>query len=448
VGVTDLQQVFDFVLEEMKHGDVTESRRDIGYNKPYDMVRATTLTVGAQRLLNAVNFIASHNPDQAAYDIDLARVKWLANISTRDYDWIDGIAKELQQAAIEVIDPDSRHRGKEEWVRMPLLGPAGVKHGRFAFELNSVHRRVLRSPHRYAFFSLTKGHKLSGDNAPVLHDRLLQDVFRGHTDWIEIPEFLGWFGKAESAYFKKEGFRAIRSSIIEPSLAEINEKAEFSASWEPRNRGRKVIAIRFNMVKKAAGAVGRDISEVRSQLYDVLRAEFNLNTHDLDAITANSEAWTEDRLLEVIELTRYRIEHGKKEVGSPRALFMHLLNHDAVFTPLERERAEKARKAKAQKDRAEKTSKNLLSESASKAGSTVDAVLGRFANLNETQQNILLERFQESPTFGAAKMLMKPTGDFTLTAVRVLEDAKLRGLFSAFLERALENLAPSSGSPA
>lgn len=438
VGIVELQQAFDFVLEEMQLGalTVTDSRREVGYNKPYDLVRAPELSVGAQRLLNAVNFIGSHHPDMPHFDVDLAKIKWLANISTRDHQWIDGLAKELQQAAIEVLDPEAKGKGKEDWVRMPLLGPAGVKHGRFVFELNSVHRGILKSPNRYAFFSLTKGHKLKGEHAPILHDRLLMEVWRGETPWIQIPDFLSWFGREQTEYYKKQGFRAIRMVIIEPALKQINEHADFSAQWETQNRGRKVIAVRFTLSKRAHTASEHAISEVRSQLYDTLRSEFNLGTHDFDEITAKSDVWTEARITEIIELTRYRIEFGRKEVASPRALFLHLLRSEAVFTPMERSRYEKAKQAKVRKVVAEEATKNSLADSASKANSEIDVLLANFATLNTGQQQVLIDHFRDSPSYVMAQSFIKRSGDNTLTAQRLLDDPKLRGLFGAFLVQA------------
>lgn len=438
VGIVELQQAFDFVLEEMQHGAITvaESRRDVGYIKPYDMIRTPELSVGAQRLLNAVNFIGSHHPDLPNYDIDLAKIKWLANISTRDHNWIDGLAKELQQAGIEVLDPDARGKGKEDWVRMPLLGPAGVKNGRFVFELNSVHRRILKSPNRYAFFSLTKGHKLKGEHAPILHDRLLMEVFRGETPWIEISDFLGWFGRSDAEYYKTEGFRAIRRIIIEPALKQINEHASFTARCEMQSRGRKVTAIRFLLTKREQAASEQEVSEVRAALYDTLRSEFNLSTHDFDEITARSEDWTETRLNEVIELTRYRIAFGKTEVASPRALFMHLLRNTAVFTPTERERYEKGKQTKERKAIADKANTNRLADAASKASSEVDVLLDNFAKLNASQQQVIIDHFRDSSSYVMAQSFIKRSGDNTLTAERLLDDPKLRGLFGAFLVQA------------
>lgn len=438
VGIVELQQAFDFVLEEMQHGSISvaESRREVGYIKPYDMVRAPDLSAAAHRLLNAVNFIASHHPDMPHFDVDLAKIKWLASISTRDQQWIDGLAKELQQAAIEVLDPEARSKGKEDWVRMPLLGPAGVKHGRFVFELNSVHRGILKSPNRYAFFSLTKGHKLKGEHAPILHDRLLMEVWRGETSWIDVSDFLGWFGRERGEYYRKQGFRAVRSIIIEPALKQINEHADFTAEWEPKNRGRKVIAVRFILKKREQATTEQAINEVRSRLYDTLRSEFNLGPLDFDEITANSDKWTESRLNEVIELTRYRIEFGKTEVASPRALFIHLLRNDAVFTDTERARYETAKRTKERKAIANEAAKNSLADAASKANSEVDVMLANFATLNAGQQQILIDHFRDSPSYAMAQSFIKRSGDNTFTAQRLLDDPKLRGLFGAFLVQA------------
>lgn len=440
VSAVELQQAFDFVLEEIQRGSpaVTESSRDVGYKKPYDMVRAPELSPAALRLLNAVNFIACRHPEIPTFDVDLPKIKWLASISTRDHQWIDGLAKELQQAAIEVLNPEGKNKDKEDWVRMPLLGPAGVKSGRFVFELNSVHRSLLKSPNRYAFFSLTKGHKLKGEHAPVLHDRLLMEVWRGETAWIPIPEFLGWFGKDKHDYYKTEGFRAIRVVIIEPSLKQINEHADFAATWEVQSHGRKVIAIRFILTKRAPRATEHELSEVRSQLYDVLRTEFNLSTVDFDEITAKSDVWTEARITEVIELTRYRIEFGKTEVGSPRSLFLHLLRNNAVFTAAERAKVAKVRDAGAKKALTAK----VLEENRAAADasfSEVDRLLARFAALSPEQQGVLLERFRESPSFALARSFLKKLGVQTLTGDVLLEDARLRGVFGSYLQTALDS---------
>jgi hypothetical protein len=68
-------------------------------------------------------------------------------------------------------------------------------------------------------------------------------------------------------------------------------------------------------------------TEARKTIYDILRGEFGIGAVDLQAITANSEKYTPERLQSAIDFVRHRMaNHGRgKKVQFPGRLFMKAL---------------------------------------------------------------------------------------------------------------------------
>jgi plasmid replication initiation protein len=72
------------------------------------------------------------------------------------------------------------------------------------------------------------------------------------TGWAEYD--IEDFAAAMDATPKqREDFAAIRRKIIEPAVAELNEKDGWKIEWEPIKAGRKVKAVRFTFERDPQG---------------------------------------------------------------------------------------------------------------------------------------------------------------------------------------------------
>lgn len=435
-----LQFSLDLYEPEMARGPVTESRKEVGFKKANVFFDLRGLSIGARRMLNAMWFIAAHDPNVELYDIDYTYFKWLAKISSRDQQWMLDLITEAQQAAILVLDPEQPKANNEGFIRVPLLGPAGVKEGRIYFDLYRSIRRQLARPEQYAFYSLRLSHRLKTLFSVTLYDLLLRDSYRKGTDWFSIPDFLAMVGKEDTKIYESEGFRAIKRYILTPALAEINGKTNLTVDYETRSVGRKVTALRFLIEKKENFRQPEEITEESRKVFEILRDEFGLSKKNFDEITSNAEDWSEGRLMEAIELTRLRMAQG--EVKSPGGLFMHLLREDVRFTPAERERLAKHQASElARIQSAEQVAKTIDASNA-KVVTQANNYIALFSGLDTEGQHRLVEEFKESAQFGLARRLI--SDGQAVTAQSLLENVKLRGVFSSFLERAMAEQAKAS----
>lgn len=432
----EVQFSLDLIQTEMERGAVTESRKEIGFKRANLLFDVRGLSLGARRMISAMLFLGSHEPDREMHDHDYAYFKWLAKISSRDHKWMSELIREGQSAGILMLDPDHPKANDEGFIRVPLLGPAGVKDGRIYFELYRSIRRQLANPEKYAFYSLRLSNRLDSLYAVTLYDNLLRESFKGTTDWIEVDDFLGWFDSKDKATFKNDGFRAITRYILKPHVPEINEKTNLTVTYETRSKGRKVMALRFHIKKKEQFRLPDEVTEESGRIFETLRSEFGLSNKNLDTILANPE-WDEVRLNEVIELTRIRMAKG--EVKSPGGLFMHLLAEGVRLTPTER--AREARRQESQTQSSEKAVQTAKAQEAAKRApiKKIDSILGRFADLDPDRQDALIQAFRDSSDYGAARIFLGKSAPQTLTADFLLKNVKMRGVFSNFLEKAFES---------
>src|SRR5690554_735980 len=95
----------DLFEKEIAHGEVTESRREVAYNKANVLFDVQGLSLVALRIINAIWFIVTHDTDAESYDVDFNYFKWLAKYSRRDNQRFSDAIRECQSAAILLLDP-------------------------------------------------------------------------------------------------------------------------------------------------------------------------------------------------------------------------------------------------------------------------------------------------------------------------------------------------------
>src|SRR5262249_870073 len=93
--------------------------------------------------------------------------------------------------------------------------------------------------------------------------------------------------------------------------------------------------IRFLLKRKeTADAVLASLADA-SHLYKILKEEFNLSTKQFSEISENRETWTDARIQQAVEYTRFKLEAGRI-TRSPAGYLMRALRENYSVSGAER----------------------------------------------------------------------------------------------------------------
>ena len=301
---------------------INEANREIGYQRNDFFTEIVNMGLPARRFLDAAYFIVAQEPEQRdQYDVELNYFKWLMRYDSRNLKHLRTIADEAQNAKVRVTNtPMDRDPNENDlWVQVQLIGMVGFHRGRMRFD---VHPRLvphIRDPQKSHWLSLRISTAFTRSLARAIYDKVLPHVPAGRTDWIQLDEMRNWPGRmgANAAIFKY-----FKRDWLEPAVREINEVSDIELSYETRTAStssKKIDRIRFLLKRKdTADAVLASLADA-SHLYKILTDEFALSTKQFSEISENRDVWTDERIQQAVEYTRFRVQAraGQKE---PRGL--------------------------------------------------------------------------------------------------------------------------------
>ncbi|RQR49669.1 replication initiation protein [Burkholderia sp. Bp9126] len=317
---------------------INESSREIGYQRNNFFTEIVNMGLPARRFLDAAYFIVAQEPEpQDQYDVELNYFKWLMRYDSRNLKHLRTIADEAQNAKIRVTNtPMERDPNADDlWVQVQLIGLVGFHRGRIRFD---VHPRLvphIRDPRKSHWLSLRISTAFTRSLARAIYDKVLPSVHAGRTDWIPLDEMRTWPGRmgANAAIFKY-----FKRDWLEPAVREINEISDIELSYETRTEStssKKIDRIRFLLRRKdTADAVMASLADA-SDLYKILKEEFNLSTRQFSDISENRDTWTDERIQQAIEYTRFRLHRGQVK-KSPAGYLMKALRDNWKMSDAER----------------------------------------------------------------------------------------------------------------
>jgi hypothetical protein len=157
--------------------------------------------------------------------------------------------------------------------------------------------------------------------ARAIYDRLIPCEGHGVTEWFPFDEVLEWPGKVGES--RKE-VKEFKKRFLEPAIDQLNEVSDFDVSWEANadRVTRDKLKIRFRFTKKQGADAAR--AGIQDSMYLLLHNEFAFDTPDFERLAKNREVWTDERLEQAIEYTRFKLNEGKVTV-SPRGYLFKAL---------------------------------------------------------------------------------------------------------------------------
>jgi hypothetical protein len=317
---------------------ISEANREIGYQRNNFFTQVVNMGLPARRFLDAAYFIVAQEQEaRDQYDVELNYFKWLMRYDSRNLKHLRTIAEEAQDAKIQITDtPLDREPNEDDlWVSVQLMGMVGFHRGRIRFD---VHPRLvpqIRDPRKSHWLSLRISTAFTRSLSRAIYDQVLPSVPNGRTEWIRLEDMRSWPGKmgANAAIFKY-----FKRDWLEPAVREINEVSDIELTYETKTESitsKRIDRIRFLLKRKdTADAALASLADA-SHLYKILKDEFNLSTIQFTEISENREAWTDARIQQAVEYTRFKINRGLVK-KSPAGYLMKALRDNWKMSEAEK----------------------------------------------------------------------------------------------------------------
>lgn len=335
---TTTQQMSLGLFEEMSGQPISESTREIGFQRNNVFVAINGLGLSSRRFIDAAYFIAAQEPiAHETYDVDLNYFKWLMRYESRNVRHLQSVIKEAQRVLIEVTDtpPDRAPTEDDQWVSEQLMGSVKIGKGRIQFRIPPLMLRHITGPEKHHWLNLCITAAFSQTFARAIYDYIQPFVTAGLTDWIELDVMRRWPGKLGSSASE---FKHFRPKYLDPAVKQINELSDLDISYETRADGessRKINKIRFRLKRKDTVAAMLTRQPNAHDLLLTLKEEFGLSNKQFDVISEHRMSWNDERIQQAIEYTRFRLNQGKV-TKSPAGYLMKALSHNWQVSEAER----------------------------------------------------------------------------------------------------------------
>jgi hypothetical protein len=317
---------------------VEASRSDVGFARKNVLIRIVDLGVAARRLIDAAYFIvAQEDRIRDLYDVELDYFKWLMRYSSRNNTHLEQVITEAQRALIQAT-AEADANGEKPFGSVQLIGRISYAGGRFQFRVPPDLIGIIRGPGKSHWLSLRITSLFSLSYARVMYDHLLPFADEGGTDWLTLDELRSWQGTMGT---KANEFKYFKRDWLAPAVDQINEVSDLTISYETRNEpnSRKIGRLRFRIERKDMAERVLQTHEQAQVIYQTLKQEFGLSGVQLNKIAAERDTYTDERLEQAIERTRFSLILGNVS-KSPAGFFMKALKEAWIVSDAERKMVE------------------------------------------------------------------------------------------------------------
>jgi hypothetical protein len=317
---------------------VDAARSDVGFARKNVLIRIVDLGVAARRLIDAAYFIvAQEDHVRDLYDVELDYFKWLMRYSSRNNTHLEQVITEAQRALIQAT-AEADASGEKPFGSVQLIGRISYAGGRFQFRVPPDLVGIIRGPGKSHWLSLRITSLFSLSYARVMYDHLLPYADEGSTDWLTLEEMRSWQGTMGA---KALEFKYFKRDWLAPAVEQINAVSDVTLSYETRNEpnSRKIGRLRFRIERKDMAERVLQTHEQAQAIYQTLKQEFGLSGAQLNKIAAERDTFTDERLEQAIERTRFSLTLGNVS-KSPAGFFMKALKEGWIVSDAERKMIE------------------------------------------------------------------------------------------------------------
>lgn len=291
-------------------GTIKNAPSDLGYHRNNILIQITDLNVVARRAIDVAYFLVAEEPElKKGYEVDLNFFLWLMAYPSQNRAHIRAVLRAGQKAALQVEMPDSADETTpDRWGSVPLLGFVAINNGKLYFEVHENLQKHIKNPKTSHFLSLK--YVFKSVHAKIIYDRLQLFIEDGVSPWYDLVHLRQLLGCTAKTY---EEFKYLKRYVLEEGIQQINEITDLEVDYDTKNvpGSKKIGQLRFRIKKSAGIDSGKAAMVLLKNLYVALTEEFGCSTADINKILANRKEWTDDRILQAMEYTRFQLALGK-----------------------------------------------------------------------------------------------------------------------------------------
>lgn len=322
------------------------TKQDIIYRKARTLIHTSEMSLLAKKCVNLCHFISGGMGDQEVYVVQTSFFTWMLGFASRNLPHLRKALREGQKASVELLlgDEDSAN---SRWVSVPLLSTTAIGDGTVRWRLPPEMQKELRSSGSKAYISMRVQSQLTIEHALTLYE-----IFSGFempctTDWMTPDELREALGITHLKSY--ENYNALKRSVIDKSLKDINAKSDLHVELEvaSRGKGKTITHLRFHAKRNKNYMIGLDSEHERiamQERYRILTEDFGLSDKELELVQAVMEKDGERKVDDAIEFAKFRIQQGEPPVKYPGAFLMSAISEGRRLGAIERDRLEKTKK--------------------------------------------------------------------------------------------------------
>lgn len=291
-------------------GTIEHAPKDLGYHRNNILIQITDLNLTARRAIDVAYFLVAEEPElKKGYEVDLNFFRWLMAYPSNNRTHLRAVLREGQKAALQVEMPDSADETTpDRWGSVQLLGFVAINNGKLYFEVHENLQKHIKNPKTSHFLSLK--YVFKSLHAKIIYDRLQLFVDESITPWYDLDHLRQLLGCTAKTY---EEFKYLKRYVLEVAIKQINEITDLEVDYDTKNvpGSKKIGQLRFRIKKRAGIDSGKAAMLLLKNLYVSLTEEFGCSTADINKILANRTEWTDDRILQAMDYTRFQLAQKK-----------------------------------------------------------------------------------------------------------------------------------------
>ena len=195
-------------------------------------------------LANAYNEL----PDKDIHTVSVSELAAKLGFDSHNHDHLKETLKSLVDCTVEwnILGKNK----KEIWGAASLLAEVRIEDGLCFYQYSHTLRQKLHNPIMYTKLNLRLQNRFKSQYALILWE-VCFDYFhvhwdRGETPFIPIEKFRELIGVESDEY---RTFKALNQKIIKPAIIEINDLTDYHVEVEQKRFRRKVVELKFSIVK-------------------------------------------------------------------------------------------------------------------------------------------------------------------------------------------------------
>lgn len=264
----------------------------------------------AKKLFNVLLYSAHPQLlQQERHEIPVREVTELLGFKSHNMDVLKDALRDLVDLRIEWNALEDA--GKSEWAITSALAEAKIANGVCTYAYSPTLRDKLANPEVWEMIDLHLQRRFTRSHTWSLYENVVRYRKVGRTREFSIALLAGLLGLKDSKTYSQ--FKYLKRDVLNPAMAEINEKSDIEVTLlPPRRLRRKVVAVQFEVKEREADQARRDVSRRLKR--------FGLGQRDINmALKMHSD----EKLTAILDEIEHRMKNQK--INNPRAYTVTVL---------------------------------------------------------------------------------------------------------------------------